>query len=81
MQGPILSYWGVKVGYNAFIGALSLVNKDVPDNAIVIGIPARVLKIRTQEDVFNWHCWVMQNGGVKLDDFEELNERDDIQDK
>jgi acetyltransferase-like isoleucine patch superfamily enzyme len=36
---------GITVGANAIIGAGSVVTKDVPDNAIVAGNPARVLRI------------------------------------
>lgn len=32
---------GVTIGENALVGAYSLVKNDVPDNAIVMGIPAR----------------------------------------
>jgi acetyltransferase-like isoleucine patch superfamily enzyme len=35
---------GVTVGQNAVIGAMSFVARDVPDNAIVVGVPARVIK-------------------------------------
>ncbi len=35
---------GVVIGENAFIGAGSVVTKDVPPNAIVAGNPARVLR-------------------------------------
>ncbi len=37
---------GVTIGENALIGAGSVVTKDVPDNCIVIGNPAKVLKQR-----------------------------------
>lgn len=37
---------GVTVGTGSVIGAMSLVNKDVPDYAVVGGVPARVLKFR-----------------------------------
>lgn len=36
---------GVTIGKNAIIGANSVVTKDVPENAIVGGNPARVIKI------------------------------------
>ncbi len=34
---------GVRVGHNAMIGAHALVTKDVPDNAIVRGVPAKIV--------------------------------------
>lgn len=37
---------GVRVGAGATIGALSLVNKDVPAHTVVAGIPAKVIKIK-----------------------------------
>jgi len=33
---------GVTVGANAVIGAFSFVNKDIPDNVVAMGIPARI---------------------------------------
>jgi len=36
---------GVTVGRNAVVAANAVVTKDVPDHAIVAGVPARVLKI------------------------------------
>ncbi|HEX7860376.1 MAG TPA: acyltransferase [Verrucomicrobiae bacterium] len=36
---------GITVGANAIVGAGSVVTKDVPDNAVVAGNPARVLRI------------------------------------
>lgn len=41
---------GVTVGENAVVGAFSFVNKDVPKNAVVAGIPARTLKKQSQKD-------------------------------
>ena len=34
----------VTIGENAMIGAGSVVTKDVPDNAVVVGNPARVVR-------------------------------------
>ena len=35
---------GITIGKNAIVGAGSVVTKDVPDNAIVAGNPARILR-------------------------------------
>ncbi len=35
---------GVTIGENSVIGAYSFVNKDIPANAIALGIPAKVVK-------------------------------------
>jgi acetyltransferase-like isoleucine patch superfamily enzyme len=34
----------VKIGNNVVIGAAALVNKDVPDNCVVAGVPAKLIK-------------------------------------
>ena len=35
---------GVTVGVNSVIGAFSFVNRDIPDNVTVAGVPAKVIK-------------------------------------
>jgi acetyltransferase-like isoleucine patch superfamily enzyme len=35
---------GVTIGENAIIGAFSFVNRDVPDNVVVAGVPAKAIK-------------------------------------
>jgi len=37
----------VTIGNNVTIGANAVVLKDVPDNAIVVGIPAKIIKYHT----------------------------------
>ena len=41
-SGTSINY-DVKIGSNVVIGACSLVTKDVPDNSVVAGVPARVI--------------------------------------
>lgn len=40
----------VKIGNNAIVGANAVVLEDVPENAVVVGIPAKVIKFRASED-------------------------------
>jgi acetyltransferase-like isoleucine patch superfamily enzyme len=35
---------GVTIGENSIVGAFSLVNRDIPDNIMARGIPAKVIK-------------------------------------
>jgi len=35
---------GVTVGENSIIGAFSFVNKDIPDNVLAVGVPAKVIR-------------------------------------
>lgn len=37
---------GVSIGANSVVGANSLVTKDIPNNVIAAGIPAKVIKNR-----------------------------------
>ena len=39
-------FGGVTIGNNVIIGANAVVNKPVPDNAIVAGVPAKILRIQ-----------------------------------
>ncbi|AIY81015.1 sugar O-acetyltransferase [Clostridium botulinum] len=40
---------GVKIGRNAVIGSGSVVTKDIPDNAVAVGNPCRVIRIIDEE--------------------------------
>ena len=45
---------GVTVGDNSVIGTSSVVTCDVPDNAVVGGIPAKVIRMRERPRTFRW---------------------------
>ncbi len=46
--GRVTILKGVTIGDNSIVGAGSVVTKDVPENAIVAGNPAKVIKIRAE---------------------------------
>lgn len=45
-KGAIV-FGGITIGNNVTIGANAVVNKPVPDNAIVAGVPAKIIRIKT----------------------------------
>ncbi len=52
--GPGVKIVGaVKIGNNVAIGANAVVTKDVPDNACVAGIPAKILSMKGAEGYIN----------------------------
>ena len=44
----------IVIGNNVRIGANSVVLKDIPDEAVAVGIPARIIP-KTEEDYYMWH--------------------------
>ena len=47
-KGAIV-FGGITIGNNVLIGANAVVNKPIPDNAVVAGVPAKVLRIIENE--------------------------------
>jgi acetyltransferase-like isoleucine patch superfamily enzyme len=45
---------GITVGDNAVVGTSAVVTTDIPDNAVVAGIPARVIRMRDAPRTFRW---------------------------
>ncbi|MCO5327316.1 MAG: acyltransferase [Solirubrobacterales bacterium] len=45
---------GVTVGDNAIIGASSVVTRDIPANAVAVGSPARVVRMRPAPEHLRW---------------------------
>jgi acetyltransferase-like isoleucine patch superfamily enzyme len=45
---------GVTVGDNAVVGTYAVVNKDVPANAVVAGVPARLIRMRPTPRQLRW---------------------------
>jgi len=44
----------VKVGNNAAIGANCVVTKDIPDNAVVVGVPGRIISYKGSQGYVNY---------------------------
>src|SRR3954469_11204374 len=45
---------GVSVGDNSIVGTNAVLHKDVPENAVVGGVPARVLRMRDAPKTMRW---------------------------
>ncbi len=70
---------GVSMGNGAVAGAGAIVTKDVPDYAIVVGNPARLLRYRFSPEVVRalqriaWWNWPHDQLGRAMEDFRHLS--------
>jgi len=70
---------GRRIGNGAVIGAGSVVTKDIPDYAIAVGNPARIVRERFTGDIaarmqaLAWWDWPHDRLHAALADFRELN--------
>ncbi len=71
---------GVKIGDGAVIGSGAVVTKDIPDYAIAVGVPAKVIKYRfTEEQIkalkkIKWWDWADEQIAERYDDFFHIDE-------
>lgn len=45
----------ITIGNNVVIGANSFVNKSFPDNVIIAGVPAKIIKYINEENLHNYN--------------------------
>ncbi|MCZ2259170.1 chloramphenicol acetyltransferase [Sporosarcina sp. G11-34] len=66
---------GVSIGNGAIVGSGAVVTKDVPPYAIVVGVPAKVIKYRFPEKTIEaleriaWWNWSYETIKARMDDF------------
>lgn len=61
---------GVTIGDNVVIGAGSVVTKDIPDNSIAVGNPARVLrKVTPEDDIYYDHGKIVKDNLVDIKEY------------
>lgn len=69
---------GITIGDGAIIGAKSIVTKNVPPYAIVVGSPAKIIKYRFDEktvnDLLTLKWWDLQDEEIKMLPYDDIQE-------
>ena len=69
----------IRVGNGVIIGAGAVVSKDIPDYAVVVGNPAKIVRFRFTEEQINklnkikWWMWEKDVCLERLDDFKDID--------
>jgi len=79
---------GVKIGNGAIIGSNSVLTKDIPEYAVVGGVPAKLIKYRFEDNIIEkllalkWWDWpiekirenafIFQKDKITLEDFDKI---------
>ena len=68
---------GIKIGNGAVIGAHSVVTHDVPDYAVVAGVPAKIIRYRFDHEtiakLLKTQWWKLEDDDIQKVDFSDLN--------
>jgi len=70
---------GINIGHGAIIGSGAVVTKDVPPYAIAVGVSAKIIKYRFNEnqiaDLLDiaWWNWSRENLEQNFEDLNDLN--------
>jgi acetyltransferase-like isoleucine patch superfamily enzyme len=42
---------GIRIGKNTMVGAFSFINRDLPDNVVAFGVPVKIFRDLTKEEI------------------------------
>ena len=74
LGGNVVVVPGVTIGNNVVVGAGSVVTKDLPDNVIAVGNPARVIREITDKDI----CYYYKDRTFDVEDYREFCTKDGV---